>query len=210
MSTNNWKPWTDYPEIKEEQLSVVADIIRQARKDVLKLYDPTHGDDPWTHGVRAFGWSKFALAKGSNKYPWLTSLDETPRLRATFAINGRPFRFYRGMPEEPPSNYLGTTYAEIRQLQWVLKFDGDGLRPIDKVLRIAVETDNELQTTDITLVEVDEAGNVTNSYAIPPAIVMSNVIPVQAPAIDVQPPTIDPKKTEEQKAQEKAKKKKNE
>jgi hypothetical protein len=210
MGNNDWKPWTDYPEVKEEYLSIVANIIRQARKETLKLYDPVRGDNSWSHGVRAFVWSKFGLIEGSKAYPWLSLLDEVPRLRATFAICGRPFRFYRGIPEEPPSNYLSTTFAEIRQLQWVLKLDGDGLRPIDRILRIAVETDEQGETTDITLVEVDEVGNVTNSYAIPPAVAKSNVIPAHAPAIDVQPPVVDPKKTEDQKAQEKAKKKKNE
>src|SRR5271157_128475 len=207
---NNWKPWIDYPEVTEEYLSIVADIIRQARKDTLRLYDPVQGDDSWSHGCRAFVRSKFALIEGSKTYAWLSLLDEVPRLRATFAICGRPFRFYRGIPEEPPSNYLSTTFAEIRQLQWVLKFDGNGLRPIDKILRLAVETDEQGEATDITLVEVDEVGNVTNSYVIPAAVAKSNVIPAQTPAIDVQPPVVDPKKTEGQNAQEKAKKKKNE
>jgi hypothetical protein len=206
---NSWNPFADYPELKEEYLSTVADIIRQARTEALKRYDPAHGDDSWSHGVRAFAWSKFALTEGTKEYPWLTSLDAIPRLRATFAICGRPFRFYRGMPEEPPSRYLTRTFAEIRQFQFVLKFDGAS--SIDKILRIAVETNEQGEATNVTLVEVDKRSRVTNSYLIPMTVAKSNVVPAHAPAVDVKPPTVVPKKSEQQqqKAAEQTKKKKN-
>jgi hypothetical protein len=205
---NLWTPWTDYPELTQQQLGIVADIIRQARQATLILYDPIGGDNGWSHGCRAHVRSVFALTEASKQYPWLTVLPEIERLRATFAIAGRPFRFYRGIPQEPPTNYLATTFAEVRQLQWVLKLDG--LRPIDKILRIAVETDAQGATADITLVEVDEAGNVTNSYAIPPGTARSNVQPAQVAAIDLPAPAVEPKKTEKQKVDGKEKVKKNE
>jgi len=208
MDNNSWNPFADYSELKEEYLSTVADIIRQARSEALKRYDPAHGDDSWSHGVRAFAWSKFALTEGTKEYPWLTSLDAVPRLRATFAICGRPFRFYRGMPEEPPSRYLTRTFAEIRQFQLVLKFDE--ARSLDKILRIAVETDEQGETTAVTLVEVDKRGRVTNSYLIPLAVAKTNVVPAQAPGVDVRPPLVVPRKSEQQqqpKAAEQAKKK---
>jgi hypothetical protein len=209
MDNNSWNPFADYPELKQEYLSTVADMIRQARKEALKRYDAAHGDDSWTHGVRAFAWSKFALTEGAKEYSWFTSLDAIPKLRATFAICDRPFRFYRGIPEEPPSRYLTRTFAEIRQFQLVLKLDGVG--PIDKILRIAVETDEQGETTDVTLVEVDKLGRVTNSYLIPLAVAKSNVVPAQAKAVDVPPPTVVPRKSElqQQKAAEQTKKKKN-
>jgi hypothetical protein len=209
MDNNSWNPFADYPELKDEYLSTVADIIRQARKGALERYDAAHGDDSWSHGVRAFAWSKFALTQKTKEYSWLTSLDAVPRLRATFAICGRPFRFYRGLPDEPPSRYLSRTFAEIRQFQLVLKLDGAS--SIDKILRIAVETNAEGETTNITLVEVDKRGRVTNSYLIPVAVAKTNVIPAQAPAVDVQAPVVIPKKSEQQKqkAAEQAQKKKN-
>jgi hypothetical protein len=207
---NGWNPCTEYPELTKEYLSIVGDTIRRARTETLKLYDPAGGDDPWSHGCRASVRSVFALRQAAKKHTWLTIVQEEHPRRATFAIRGRPWRFYRGYPADPPSNYLGNTFAEIRQLQWVLKLDG--LPPIDKLLRIAVETNAEGDTTDITLVELDEVGNVTNSYVIPKVIPATNVIPAQAPAIEVLPPRVEPKKTAEQKQQEaqQIKKKKNE
>jgi hypothetical protein len=204
---HSWTPWHDFPSLTQEHLSVVADVIRRARHGALLLYDPLGGDNSWSHGCRAYVRSIFALTEASNQYPWLTIVPEDERLRSTFAIGGIPFRFYRGLAEEPPTHYLATTFGEIRQLQLALKIDG--LRPIDKSLRIAVETDAQGDTTAITLVQVDEAGNVTNSYLIPSVSARSNVVPAQAAAIDLPAPPVKSKKTEEQKTQGIEKLKKN-
>lgn len=208
MDNNDWRPWTDYPPLTQERLSTVASIIRQARRDTLILFDPLGGDNSWSHGCRAYVRSIFALTEASKNYSWLTVLPEVERLRATFAIVGIPFRFYRGIPDDPPTHYLGTTFAEIRQLQMVFNAGFERLlRPIDKVFRIAVEADPEGETTDISWVEVDNSGNVTNSYLIPPVVGKSNVAPAQAAPIELPPPTVEPLRTEQQEAQKKHKKK---
>lgn len=206
MENNNWTPWTSYPQLTEERLSILADIIRQSRRNTLALYDPLGGDDSWSHGCRAFARCKFALIEASKKYPWLTVVPEVERLRSTFAIDGIPFRFYRGDAEEPPANYLATTFGEITYLQWAFKFDG--LAPIDKVQRLAVETDSQGETTQITWVEVDEVGNVTNTYLIPPMTAASSVTPAQTAPIDLPAPSVEPLDSEQQQSQNKKKNKK--
>ena len=206
---NNWIPSTDYPPLTQERLSIVASIIRQARRDTLILFDPLGGDNSWSHGCRAYVRSIFALTEASRAYSWLTVLPEVERLRATFAIAGIPFRFYRGIPDDPPTHYLGTTFAEIKQLQMAFKSGFERLlRPVDKIFRIAVEADRQGETTDISWVEVDDAGNVTNSYVIPPVVGKSNVAPVQAAPIELPPPSVEPLQNEQQKAEEKDTKKK--
>jgi hypothetical protein len=211
MGNNNWTPWADYPPLTPERLSTVALIIRQARRDTLVLYDPLGGDNSWSHGCRAYVRSIFALTEASKIHSWLTVLPEAERLRATFAVAGIPFRFYRGIPDDPPTHYLGTTFAEIRQLQMAFKAGFERLlRPIDKVFRVAVEADPQGETTDISWVEVDDAGNVTNSYVIPRIVEKGNVAPAQPAPIELPPPTVEPLRTEQQKTDEKdAKKKKN-
>jgi hypothetical protein len=200
---NNWTPWTDYPRLTQERLCTVASIIRQARRDTLSLYDPVGGDNSWSHGCRAYVRSVFALKEASKTYSWLTVLPEIERLRATFAIAGIPFRFYRGLPDDPPTHYLGTTFAEVSQMQMTFKAGFEGLmRPSDKAFRIAVETDAHGHTKDISWVEVDDAGNVTNSYAIPPAAEKGNVTPAQAAPIELPPPTVEPLRTGQQEAKE--------
>ena len=211
MDNNSWTPWTDYPPLTQERLSTVASVIRQARRDTLILYDPLGGDNSWSHGCRAYVRSIFALTEASKTYSWLTVLPEVERLRATFAIAGMPFRFYRGIPDDPPTHYLGTTSAEIWQLQMAFKTGFEGLlRPIDKIFRIAVEADPQGETTDICWVEVDDAGNVTNSYVIPPVVGKTNVAPAQTAPIELPPPTVEPLRTNKQTTEERdTKKKKN-
>src|SRR5260370_38706244 len=209
MTNTNWSPWNHYPPLPQERLSTVASIIRQARRDTLILYDPLGGDNSWSQGCRVYARSVFARTEASKPYSWLTVLPEVERLRATFAIAGIPFRFYRGVPNDPPTHYLGTTFVEIRQLQMAFKVGFEGLlRPIDKIFRIAVEADPQGETTDISWVEVDDAGNVTNSYVIPPTVGKTNVAPAHAAPVELPPPTVEP---QQQKAEDQAttKKKKN-
>ncbi len=209
MDNNNWIPWIHYPPLTQERLSTVASIIRQARRDTLILYDPLGGDNSWSHGCRAYVRSIFALTEASKTHSWLTVLPEVERLRATFAVAGVPFRFYRGIPDDPPTHYLRTTFAELKHLQMAFKAGFEGLlRPIDKIFRIAVEADSQGDTTDISWVEVDDAGNVTNSYLIPPLSGKSNVAPAQVAPIELLPPIVGPK-TEQQKTEKKDTKKKN-
>jgi len=210
MDTNTWTPWTDYPPLTQERLSIVASVIRQARRDTLILYDPLGGDDNWSHGCRAYVRSVFALKEASKAYSWLTVVPEVERLRATFAIAGIPFRFYRGLPEDPPTHYLGTTFAEIRQQQLSFKAGFEGLlRPIDKIFRVAVEADAKGETTDISWVEVDDAGNVTNSYLIPLGVGKSNIAPAQPAPVELPPPTVEPRQQKTEEKDTKQKKKKN-
>jgi hypothetical protein len=206
---NSWLPFVEYPQLKKEWLSIVAEIIRNARLEALRLYAPLKGDDSWCHGCRAFAWSKFALIEASKVYPWLT-VPEQDGLRVTFAIDGMPFRFYRGEPNDPPSRYLGKTFAEIRQLQMAFSAGFEGLlRPVGKFFRVAVETNAAGEPTDISLIEMDNAGNVTNSYAIPPVEAKSNnVVTAQVAAVDLPAPSLPPLPKEEQQAQDKTKTKK--
>ena len=210
MNNKNWSPWTSYPPLTQERLYIVASIIRQARRETLSLYDPLGGDNSWSHGCRAYARSVFALNAATRSYSWLTMLLEAEQLRATFAIAGIPFRFYRGLPADPPTHYLGTTFAEIKQQQLSFKAGFEGLlRPIDKIFRIAVEADAKGETTDISLVEVDDAGNVTNSYVIPAAFGKSNITLAQAAPIELPPPTVEPKQQNLQEKDTKKEKKKN-
>ncbi len=197
MDHNDWTPWIYYPQLTQERLSTVASIIRRARRDTLILYDPLGGDNSWSHGCRAYVRSVFALKEASKTHSWLSVLPEPEPLRATFAMAGIPFRFYHGLSDDPPTRYLSTTFLEVSQRQMVFQAGFEGLlRPLDKVFRIAVETDAQGETKEICWVEVDNAGNVTNSYVIPPIPEKLNVTPAQPAPIELPPPTVEALRTE--------------
>ncbi len=202
---SDFKPWITYPPLRQDRLSTVALIICRARNETLSLYDPAGGDNSWSHGCRAYARTCHAMREAAKQLAWLRILAEFETLRFTFAIDTVPIRFYRGLPDEPPSRYLETTYAEVNQLQMALEIEG--LRSVDTILRIAVETDPLGDVSQVSLVELDEARNITHTYVIPlETTISSNVVPAQSRPIDVPPPTLEPL---EQKDELKPKRKKN-
>jgi hypothetical protein len=184
MDINSFLPWNAYPSVTAERLSIVADKLRRARNDTLKLYDPIGGDTPWSHGCRAHVRQIKAVLDAAKEYDWLTVLPDEEALRFTFAIGGMPIRFYRGAPAEIPEHHLHRTFAEIRQLQLVLIPE---VRKTAKILRMAIELDAEGNASEISLVELDVLGKPLNTYLIPQMVTKSNVIPAQTQAIELPP-----------------------
>jgi hypothetical protein len=205
MDINNFLPWDTYSPLTAERLSIVADKLRKARDGTLRLYDPIGGDTPWSHGCRAHVRQIKAVLDSAKEYDWLTILPDEEALRFTFAIGGVPIRFYRGSPEEIPEHHLHRTFAEIRQLQLVLIPE---TRKKAKVLRMAIELDAEGNASEISLVELDVAGKPLNAYSIPQVIAKSNVIPVQAQAIELPPLQPEPLENTQSDAQKQAQVKK--
>lgn len=195
-------PWIKYTSLTEDRLSTIANIIRQVRRDVVALHDPINGDNEWSLGCRVYARTCHAIRRAENDHQWLMILPEADTLSFSFAIGSIPFRFYRGKPDDPPGRYLIKTYGELHHLQTSLNIEG--LRPLDNTLRLAVETDASREVASVSFVEMDEAGNVTETYGIPFDTEATNVTPIQVKPVDLPPPTLEPLKNEEQEKQKKA------
>ncbi|MGA3212860.1 MAG: hypothetical protein ABSD20_16255, partial [Terriglobales bacterium] len=128
---DDFRPSKKYAPLTDERLSVIAGALRNVRNNTLLLYDPFAGDGEWSHGCRVYERSCFAVRELAKTNSWLTIVTEAERLRFTFAIEGIPARFYRGSPDDPPGNYLVSTFGELHQQQLVLI---EGFRPLDKIL----------------------------------------------------------------------------
>jgi hypothetical protein len=166
--------------------------LRQARYDTVVLHDSSAGDNGWSLGCRVYVRTCYALQEAAKEYDWLTILREDERpLRFVFAIGSIPIRFYRGEPVDPPARYLYLCYAELRQRQTALDFGvplHDG-----QMFRIAVETDFSGQASNVTLVEMNEANEIVDTYLIPADEgKYQNVIPLQSKGIELPPPTVEP------------------
>jgi len=72
---------------------------------------------------------------------------------------------------------------------------------LDKILRLAVETDALHEVSAITFVETDDAGNVTESYIIPFDVRQERITSLQAKPIDLPPPILEPASNEEEERQ---------
>jgi hypothetical protein len=196
--SNDFRPTTRYQGLTDERLSLIAEALQEVRNKALSLYDPLNGDGPWGLGTRVYERSCFRLKQLSQQHGWLTVIEEEPKPRFTFAIDGLPLRFYKGSPDDPPSNYLVTTYGELLQRQLF-----PDLRPLDKILRIAIETNLEGRVSNAKLVELDEAGEATGVYEIPFGAARSNVVPLESKPIHLEPITVEPIALEELQAEKK-------
>jgi hypothetical protein len=188
---NDLNPVEKYPSLTDVRLSLLAEALRDVRETTLALYDPLSGDNEWSHGCRVYARSIFRIKQLALEHSWLSVVGEDAKLRFTFAVEGIPIRFYKGSPDDPPSNYLVTTFGELLQRQLF-----EGLHPLDKILRLAVETDREGHVTTVKLVELDQAGESTGIYLIPREVRPGNVTvleskPIHLPAIQLTPRTAE-------------------
>lgn len=192
---SEFQPWSKYPALTRERLSAIANIIRCVRSEALALHDSTGGDSEWSLGCRIYSRTCHAIREAAKEYEWLSILLETEVLRFSFAIGSVSFRFYKGKPDDPPERYLMSTYGELYHLQATLQIEG--LRPLDKILRLAIEPDPG-EVCRVTFVETDQAGNVTETYPIPYGIEQGKISPLQAKPVNLPPPTLEPLNAEEE------------
>ena len=198
----DFEPWTRYPPLTKARLSHLADIIRLVRHAAILLHDPAAGDNEWSLGCRVYVRTCQALRDAAKLVDWLTILPDTQLLRFTFVVGSIPFKFYRGEADDPPDHYLIVSYTELHQQQLALELDG--VRLLDQILRLAVEVDPKTrEVSSVTLVEMDQAANLTGTYAIPFEAQTPSVTPLRREGVKLPPPPIEPlKKDAEEKDNE--------
>jgi hypothetical protein len=190
----HFEPWKKYPSLAPERLTIVANLISDVRHQAVLAHEPGVGDTNWGLGTRVYERTCFGLETAAPEYPdWLHILPETKGLQFSFAIGSVPFRFYRGKPDEPPDRYNIRTFGELHHLQTCLQLEG--LRPLDTILRLAIETSPAtLELSTISVVEVDDIGNPLAVYAIPleKPQVRTAITVMQAKPVELAPPQIEP------------------
>jgi len=194
-------PWDTYPDLTLDRLCAIADVIRSVRHQAVMLHEPENGDGDWCLGCRVYERTCFALREAAKVHQWLEILPETKTLQFSFSIGSIPFRFYKGDPDDPPSHYLAHTYGELHHIQ--LSLEIEGLPPLDKVLRLAVETGIDREASTISVVESDETGEVKNTFSVPLYAEISNVTSIQAPPVNLPPAIAEPLPKESQETKKK-------
>ncbi len=195
----SFEPWTKYPSLTQDRLAIVADVIRRVRHDAILLHEPDKGDTNWGLGCRVYERTCSGLRTESRKHTsWLVVLPETRNLQFSFAIGSVPFRFYRGTPDNPPDRYAISSFGELHHLQMCLELEG--LRPLDNVLRLAVETSPmTLEVITVSVVEVDTARNPIATYQIPLRHRAAQPVTLlQAKPVELAPPQVEPLATIEE------------
>lgn len=175
-------PWLQFPALTDARLRVLAEMIQDVRHLAVLTHEPHLGDDAWVLGVRAYKRTCYAIAKaaiGDHK-EWLSVIENeirervreemapevlNPELHFVFAVGGVPLRFYRGLADEPTNKSLKRQYPEIHAQQLLMEYVPEPV--FDRVLRLAVETDELGEVSRVVLVQLDEKGNPYRPWEIP-------------------------------------------
>lgn len=198
---DTFEPWDKYPPLEKERLTAIAKILQDVRHEAVLLHEPGAGDNEWSLGCRVYARECYAVRAAAERHKWLTILAEAEPLRFTFAIGTIPIRFYRGGATDAPGHYLERTFAELHQQQLALQIDG--LRLVDRVLRLAVEIDATGEVENVILVELDTAGTVTETYRIPLDNESGKVTPLQLKPVELGPPQVQALAANESEAEKK-------
>jgi len=188
------EPWTKYPDLTQSRLIALSNELRRVRSECVTLFSPADGDGDWSLGCRVYERTFFAIKALSKTVNWLDICSELRALQFSFCVGSVPLRFYKGDPDDPPSRYLAHTPGEEQHIQTCFEFAG--LPPVDTVLRLAVEVDAARQASSIVFVEIDSHKDVIGKYRIPHTRQVAQIMPMQAPPVNLAPIVAEPIKKE--------------
>lgn len=182
-------PWEFHPDLSEERLSTVVQLISEARHAVIASFFEGVGDLPWGLGCLAYDRTRFGIIQASQTlHPWLSIVD--PSLRLIFKIGQVPVRLYRGLPDSPPKKMLVQSFPELQQLGFA--FSDEEVKSLR--WRLAIETDAFGEATRAVFVGMNEDGVVCARWTKDIVPVAPDVIHLQTVSrgggVDLPPPTV--------------------
>lgn len=104
------KPWHIQTQFSEERLDVIAAQIVNARNNVADKREPESGDNPWVHGVRAYGWAGTAIEAAASQHNWLTA-----SMRMNL-FDGRIEGLRFSISRDDPSDISERTHKKLQRL----------------------------------------------------------------------------------------------
>lgn len=192
----SWNPMSVSKALSPEYLTPIADALWNVQHKVSEHVEPDEGDDNWVAGCTAYKRRCKALTKLADgpARVWLWA----GYIGGQFFIKilGFPIRVYRTPEEgEVPFNYTDGSTSEMELLGTVFEVE-NGETPAF-LYRIEVVSAKLGRPFKVSLVEVNERGDVNNTYLIPRSVasVIRQAKPddVQVrPLVRRQPPVVPP------------------
>ncbi|WP_028489825.1 hypothetical protein [Thiothrix lacustris] len=110
-------PWDVNPDLQQERLIQLANMLAEVRADVVDLHNPELGDTRKSLGFRAYECSRsHCIDKaGQLGFEWLGVLTEDRRF--TLKVGSIPVRFWKGEPEKLPSGKLLRSPEALNQIE---------------------------------------------------------------------------------------------
>lgn len=142
------KPWGINPDLQEDRIITLTQVIAEVRGDVIDRHDEELGDTRLSLGMRCYECCRTRLIRlaDSKQLSWLAILNK--KRRFTFLIGNTSVRFIRYDPKNLPwtklipseyaarqfnlLNLLG--YKQYSDLIWYFVFDTEYNHPADRIL----------------------------------------------------------------------------
>ena len=145
------KPWDIEPELTEDRLCSLANIIKEVRNKAVSLHDPDKGDGAWSLGCRVYERTINTITDKAETLPWLDFYRDN--LYFIIMIKGVPLRFFKGRVNSPTLRTLRQRFPEQRGEQIMFDFESDR----EWFWRMAIETEEDGSVFRILLGQYDKA-----------------------------------------------------
>lgn len=150
------EPWVLAPQLKQEYLSKIAQLLVQVRGEVIDRHEPEIGDTRLSLGMRAYECCRMRMIYQAQQGEWSWFTILTPEGRFTFAIDGIPVRFSRNEPSQLPKRKLIPSGEGFRQmslfsdmneyatLRWFFIIDANYDMPVEKAYFVGYSEYDEI------------------------------------------------------------------
>lgn len=158
------EPWTIEPELTEDRLCNIAQIMQSVRDGTVEEHDPSSGDGRWSLGCRVYERTINVLAAYADGISWLNVHKQN--LYCLLVIGGVPVRFYTGEPARPNKRTLKRAPIELEVAEQMEFNWGQSQEPY--FWRIVVEKDmHDHCTLRVMIAQFDKDGVYRNPWEIP-------------------------------------------
>lgn len=144
-------PWEHHPDLSEDRLEIISDILRKVRNEEVALNDINQAI--WGYGCLIYDLTRNKLIEESKNYEWLNIVNSS--LGFVFSIGEVPVRFYKGSVEDPNDRTLAYNKDEAKQLEFAF---GSSTSLEVEHWRFSIETDHDASVLQVSLVGFNSNG----------------------------------------------------
>jgi len=160
------KPSDFHPDLKEEDITNIAQLITTAYEEAVEHMIEEKGDTNWGLGCRRYEWARQNIRQSAKtpEHPYLSILEDESN-KFTFMIGSVPVRFKRGDSEKIDKNMFTQYQVEAAQLS-LLSFSGI-LDPCELSWRMLMEVDPFGDVVRAVFLGATESGFVKCFWEVP-------------------------------------------
>lgn len=183
------KPSDFHPDLKEEDISKIAQLITSAYEEAIEHMIVDKGDTNWGLGCRRYEWARQNIRQAANtaEHPYLSILEDEGN-KFTFLIGQVPVRFKRGDSESIDKNIFTQYQVEAAQLS-LLSFPGMN-DPCELSWRVLMEVDFLGEVIRAVFLGATEGGFVKCFWEVPPSALRASPVTVlnkKSEGVDLAP-----------------------